>query len=89
MYNILTFIPFTFFRRFLLEIVQENRTEAVRPQGGRLKKRKEKREKKLWRQCSSASIILSRVWGRDGARMVTFLHGKGKGDGSATLVANS
>lgn len=43
MYNILTFILFTFFRRFLLEIVQENRTEAVRPQGGRLKKRKEKR----------------------------------------------
>lgn len=34
MYNILTFILFTFFRRFLLEIVQENRTEAVRPQGG-------------------------------------------------------
>jgi len=29
------------------------------------------------------------VWGRDGARMVTFLHGKGKGekgDGSATLA---
>ena len=42
MYNILTFIPFTFFKRFLLEIVQENRTEAVRPQGGPWRKEKRK-----------------------------------------------